>query len=364
MPTYLNQNSQTWYCKFYYKDSLGRIRQKKKGGFRLQRDAREWERSFINQHEGSLEMSFSDLYAAYFDSMKHRLRDSTLQTKDNLIRTKILPYFGNISINQIEPGGIREWQNIMCEQQMANGKRYSNTYLKAMNNQLSTVLNYAVRYYKLPSNPCLAAGSMGKKQAGHKTFWKPEEFHIFLNHFSENTEIYLIFSLLYYTGVRIGEMLAFSYDDFNLHKGTVTISKSFRRIHKTDHITPPKTPKSFRIIALPEFLIGALQNYFDIKQECNGEERLFSHISRYHIAKYMTEACEHTGIKKIRIHDLRHSHASLLIELGVSPVLIAERLGHENVETTLNIYSHLYPHRQKELAENLDKLYIKNHAPK
>ncbi|QEK19471.1 site-specific integrase [[Clostridium] hylemonae] len=364
MPTYLNQSSQTWYCKFYYKDSLGRIRQKKKGGFRLQRDAREWERSFINQHEGSLDMSFSDLYSAYFESMKHRLRDSTLLTKDNLIKTKILPYFGNIPINQIDPGAIREWQNIMCGQQMNNGKHYSSTYLKAMNNQLSTVFNYAVRYYNLPSNPCLAAGSMGKKQAGQKTFWKPEEFHIFLEYFSENMEMYLIFSLLYYTGVRIGEMLAFSYDDFNLQKGTVTVRKSYRRIRKTDYITPPKTPKSFRVIALPAFLIEQLQKYFSLKEGSGMDERIFSGISRYHISKFMNEACENTKVKKIRIHDLRHSHASLLIELGVSPVLIAERLGHENVETTLNIYSHLYPHRQKELAESLDRLYCTNHTMK
>lgn len=356
MPTYFNQKSQTWYCKFYYRDYLGHICQKKKSGFKLQKDAKEWEKTFIRQHEGQPDMTFGDLCTIYCNDMQHRLRSSTMITKENLIRTKLLPYFNDVPISRIEPGTIREWQNAMRSMEPKKGRHYSETYLKSMNNQLSAILNYAVRYYHLSANPCLAAGSMGKKLAGLKQFWRPEEFHDFLRHFPEDSDERLIFALLYYTGIRIGELLALTCQDFHLTKGTVIISKSYRRIHGQDSITPPKTPKSYRIIALPAFLEQLLKTFFNRHEKYEPEERIFP-VSRYYVSKYLQEGCEHTGVKKIRIHDLRHSHASLLIEMGCSPLLIAERLGHENVETTLNTYSHLFPHRQKKLADDLDQVY-------
>lgn len=355
MPTYFNEKSQTWYCKFYYRDYRGRSCQKKKGGFRLQRDAQEWERSFIRKYEGSPDMTFSDLYEIYAEDMRHRLRHSTMITKEHLIRTKILPYFGDLPISQIEAPIIRRWQNEMGAFRMKNRKGYSQTYLRVMNNQLSAILNYAVRYYRLPSNPCHKAGAMGKKAVLRKTFWNFTEFLTFLSYFEEGSQAHLIFSMLYYTGIRIGELLALTEEDFSLNGSLVSINKSYYRIHKKDMVTPPKTFKSERVIALPQFLGEAVCRY--LRQRKPGSaERIFSY-SKYFIAKFMKEACVVTGVKSIRIHDLRHSHASLLIEMGCSPLLIAERLGHENIETTLNTYSHLYPNKQKKLAEDLHDLY-------
>lgn len=356
MPTYFNENAQTWYCKFYYRDFMGRHRQKKKGGFKLQKEAREWERAFIRQNEGGPDITFNDLYAIYANDMGHRLRRSTLITKEHLVRTKILPYFGEFPVNQIGAHTIREWQNIMWDYKDSYGDGYSQTYLKAMNNQLSAIFNYAVRYFQLTSNPCHAAGSMGKKQAEQNQFWSPKEFHIFLDYLRENTEMHLLFSLLYYTGIRIGELLALTLADFYKEQGIININKSYHRINGQDFITPPKTPKSLRVVALPEFLQLQLEAFIKEKAINRPSERLFS-CTKYYISKYMTEACQRSGVAKIRIHDLRHSHASLLIERGFSPLLIAERLGHENIETTLNTYSHLYPHRQAELAQNLQEIY-------
>lgn len=205
MPTYFNENTQTWYCKFYYRDFMGKNHQKKKGGFQLQKDAREWEKSFIRQHEGGPDMTFSELYEIYERDMQNRLRYSTMFTKRHLIKTKLLPYLGDLPINKIQPCTIREWQNLMRSHKDENGKGYSETYLKSMNNQLSAILNYAVRYYHLTANPCHAAGSMGKKQVSHSLFWSPDEFHAFLNYFPNDSGRWLVFSILYYTGIRIGD---------------------------------------------------------------------------------------------------------------------------------------------------------------
>lgn len=355
MPTYFNEKSQTWYCKFYYRDYRGRRCQKKKSGFRLQREAQEWERAFIRRYEGRPDMTFSDLYELYAEDMRHRLRHSTMLSKDHLVRTKILPYFGELPINQIEAPAIRQWQNEMSSFRMKNKKGYSQTYLRSMNNQLSAIFNYAVRYYRLPSNPCHKAGAMGRKTAGRKQFWNFTEFVTFLSYFEKASQARLIFSLLYYTGIRVGELLALTCEDFSMNHSLMTISKAYQRIRKKDLVTPPKTRKSERVITLPAFLGGEISDYLS-RHEFTASERIFSY-TKYYISKYMKTACAATGVKKIRIHDLRHSHASLLIEMGCSPVLVAERLGHENVETTLNTYSHLYPNKQKELAEDLDKLH-------
>ena len=356
MPTYFNENTQTWYCKFYYRDFMGKNHQKKKGGFQLQKEAREWERSFIRQHEGGPDMTFCELYEIYERDMQNRLRYSTMFTKKHLIKTKLLPYLGDLPINKIQPCTIREWQNLMRSYKDENGKGYSETYLKSMNNQLSAILNYAVRYYQLTANPCHAAGSMGKKQVSHGLFWSPNEFHAFLKYFPNDSGRWLVFSILYYTGIRIGELLALTHDDFYPDKGILTINKTYRRIDKKDYIAPPKTPKSLRVVALPPFLNNKLNIYIQ-KKVSYASKRIFTY-SKYYITKYMQEGCKATGVSRIRIHDLRHSHASLLIEHGFSPLLIAERLGHENIETTLNTYGHLYPHRQSELAANLQSLYL------
>lgn len=123
-----------------------------------------------------------------------------------------------------------------------------------------------------------------------------------------------------------------------------------------DVITEPKTPKSKRVIAIPQFLAVDLQDYVNSMYGVQGEDRLFP-ITKYYLEHEMQRGIKESGVKRIRIHDLRHSHASLLVEMGFSPLEIANRLGHEKIETTLNTYSHLYPDKQEQLADRLDKEY-------
>lgn len=353
MPVYFDKQSKTWYCKFYYTDYTGTRKQKKKRGFKLQREAKEWEHIFLLQKQGRPDMGFSSLYSLYMEDMTHRLRQSTLSSKAHLFRTKILPYFEKLPVNEIQASNIRQWQNKMTSYRTPDGKGYSQTYLKAMNNQLSAIFNYAVKYYCLPSNPCHTAGSIGRKKASEMDFWTQNEFFAFWKSLPEHSELSLVFSLLYYSGMRIGELLALETKDFHPATGVISITKTLRRYKGENIVTPPKTPKGVREIRLPEFLVKNLKKYVfgrDIS------ERIFS-CSRHTIDRAMQKHCFLSGVKKIRIHDLRHSNASLLIEMGISPVLIAERLGHENVETTLNTYSHLYPGKQDEIAVQMQKLH-------
>lgn len=156
--------------------------------------------------------------------------------------------------------------------------------------------------------------------------------------------------------MRLGELLALNPKDVDLEKRTISITKSYQRLGKKDVITPPKTSKSKRVITIPEFLAAYIKDYMDSLYDLQEDDRLFP-ITKYYLEHEMQRGIKESGVKRIRVHDLRHSHASMLIELGFSPLEIANRLGHEKVETTLNTYAHLYPNKQTKLAERLDSEY-------
>ena len=160
--------------------------------------------------------------------------------------------------------------------------------------------------------------------------------------------------ILYWTGMRIGELLALTYKDIDFEKRTISVNKSYQRLEGKDIITPPKTPKSKRIITIPNFLKEELEEYISHLYGVMENERMFRFTKSY-MEHEMVRGIKASGVKRIRLHDLRHSHASLLVEMGFTPLAIAGGLGHEKIETTLNTYSHLYPNKQGELADRLEE---------
>ncbi len=339
-----------WLIQYRYTDWQGKRRKSTKRGFATKREAEEWLRNFLITQKADFDMKFEDFWKMYCADMETRLREHTMRTKKYIVELKILPYFGNKRVNDITAADIRQWQNELIKM------GYSPTYLKTINNQLSAIFNYAVRYYDLKSNPCAKAGSMGKSKAEEMDFWTGEEFRKFIDSVMNKRLSYMAFMTLYWTGMRMGELLALNPKDVDLKKRTISITKSYQRLGKKDVITPPKTPKSKRVITIPEFLAADIKDYMDSLYDLQEDDRLFP-ITKYYLEHEMQRGIKESGVKRIRVHDLRHSHASMLIELGFSPLEIANRLGHEKVETTLNTYAHLYPNKQTKLAERLDSEY-------
>ena len=339
-----------WLIQYRYTDWQGKRRKSTKRGFATKREAEEWLRNFLITQKADFDMKFADFWKMYCADMETRLREHTMRTKKYIVELKILPYFGNKRVNDITAADIRQWQNELIKM------GYSSTYLKTINNQLSAIFNYAVRYYDLKSNPCAKAGSMGKSKAEEMDFWTGEEFRKFIDSVMNKRLSYMAFMTLYWTGMRMGELLALNPKDVDLEKRTISITKSYQRLGKKDVITPPKTPKSKRVITIPEFLAADIKDYMDSLYELQENDRLFP-ITKYYLEHEMQRGIKESGVKRIRVHDLRHSHASMLIELEFSPLEIANRLGHEKVETTLNTYAHLYPNKQTKLAERLDSEY-------
>lgn len=346
MPVYRKEKTGMWYCKFCYTDWKGTRKQKKKEGFKTKKEAMDYEREFLFRTVRSCDMAFASLVALYLEDCRPRLKPTTLETKKTMIYQKILPYFEKMDVDKITPATIRQWQNDLMEQ------GYSPTYLKSIHNQASTIFNFAVKYYRLSSNHCKTAGSIGKKQAEDMRIWTPDEFHRFVKAVYNKPSSWVAFHLLFWTGIRSGELLALTQEDFDFDAKTMSISKNYARQNQKDLILSPKTPKSKRIVALPDFLVEIVREY--AKEHAEG--RLFPQTKHY-LYHEMQRGCRISGVQRIRVHDLRHSHASFLIESGCSPLLIAERLGHENIQTTLQIYSHLYPNKQLEVACKIQNFY-------
>ncbi|MDU4598153.1 MAG: tyrosine-type recombinase/integrase [Clostridium sporogenes] len=349
MAVYKNEQRGTYYCSFYYVDWTGKRKRKKKEGFKRQKDAKDYEREFLNKQSNNTDINFGNLTDIYLEDIKNKIRITTYNQKEFIINSKIVPYFKDLKINDITPNHIRKWQNEIIK------NNYSDTYLKTINVQLSAIFNFAVKYYNLSSNPALKAGSMGKKNADTINFWTVDEFKTFMQYIKK--PIYkLIFNILFWTGMRIGELMALTYRDIDLENKIINIDKSYAKLDGEDIIDDPKTPKSTRTITIPDFLCQGIEDYKSKMYEIKENQRIFT-MSKQSVNQMLNRICKKAGVKKIRIHDLRHSHASLLIELNFTPLLVSKRLGHENIETTLNTYSHLYPNKDSEVAKKLDELF-------
>lgn len=231
-------------------------------------------------------------------------------------------------------------------------KPYSSSYLKTLHNQLSAIFNYAVRFYDLRSNPAAKAGNMGSEERKEMLFWTKEEYQKFSEVMMDKPISYYAFQMLYWTGIREGELLALTPADFDFEKGTVKISKTYQRIKGEDMITSPKTKKSNRTVQMPDFLCTEMQEFFNMQYGRKRKDRIFN-ITKSYLHHEMDRGSKAAGVKRIRIHDLRHSHISLLIDMGFSAVAIADRVGHESIEITYR-YAHLFPSKQKEMAIKLN----------
>lgn len=352
MPVYKDKRLGTWYASFYYQNWKGERKKKLKRGFKTKRAGEEFIIQFKRQQAKDLDMNFEEFLSLYYRDLENRIKENTMMMKKYVIDDKILPYFKLKQLNQITPADIIEWQNELLAYRDKDEKPFSPCYLKTVHNQLSAIFNHAVKYYNLKSNPARIAGNMGKEKTKEMKFWTKEEYLKFSKSMMKKDGIFQIFELLYWCGLRLGEALALTPADFNFTKETIRINKSYQRIKGKDVITDPKTEKSNRIVQMPHFLAEEIQDYirrlYGIKRDC----RIF-HVSKSGLHHEMDRGCKEQNIKRIRIHDLRHSHVSLLIEMGFSAVAIADRVGHESIKITYR-YAHLFPSRGMEIVNKLD----------
>ena len=307
MPVFKNEDNGTWYVMARYVNWKGERKQKCKRGFATKKEAQEWERMFQLQNSSDLDMSFEAFTELYIRDVKNRLKENTWLTKEHIIRTKILPFFGKLKISEISTKEIITWQNEMLAYRDEKKKPYSQTYLKTLHNQLSAIFNHAVRYYELRSNPAAKVGNMGSEEHREMLFWTKEEYKKFAFEMMDKPVSFYAFEMLYWCGIREGELLALTPADFDFGKETVTINKSYQRLHGEDVITTPKTKKSNRTIKMPHFLCEEMQEYLGMLYGLKKKDRIFT-VTKSYLHHEMDRGAKAAGVKRIRIHDLRHPY--------------------------------------------------------
>ena len=301
----------------------------------------------INPISHFFSILFKNFVEIYLESMEHRIKENTLMTKQNIFYHHIVPYLGEMKLDEITPKDIIHWQN-----QVMKDNNYKQTYLKAIHNQLSALFNYAVRFYGLKSNPARLAGNMGIEEVDETKFWTKEEYLTFSRAMMNKEESYHAFEILYWCGIRLGELLALTAENFDFEKKTLRINKSYQHIKGKDVITTPKTRKSNRVLTLPDFLAEEMQDYISRLPYLKVDDRIFT-ITKSGLHHEIDRGCRETGVKRIRVHDLRHSHVSMLIEMGFSAVNIANRVGHESVKVIYR-YAHMFPNKDLMIAKKLN----------
>lgn len=350
MASIKKEKNNTYSIQFRYKNYAGVNCRKHKYNFKTKKEATAWMNEFIRKEQSDVCMTFQSFYQEYLENQSADLRASTLATKEHIVALHIMPYFKDRELASITAEDIIKWQNKIKK------KGFSDSYLNTIHGQLSAIFNHACRIYNLSFNPCKVAGGMGNKDSGNMRIWMQEEMERFLNAVSDKPVVKYAFFLLYWTGIRLGELLALNIADIDFEKKTLSVTKSLNRTDGKDVISLPKTKSSIRIIYLPQFVVDEMKDYCGMLYGRGAKDRLFV-VTKSHLEKEIKRGAELAGLTPIRVHDLRHSHASLLISQGVNVAVISRRLGHKSIKTTLNIYAHMFDKDAKEAADMLDKLY-------
>lgn len=348
MSVYKDSKKGTWYTVFRYTDWTGETRQKMKRGFRTKKEAQGYEAEYLRRAKADMNMQLSSFIDLYFEDKRGELKPNSIRNKKHMMNKHIVSYFGQRKMNEITPADIIQWQNIVRE------KGYAETYLRMIQNQLTALFTHAQKIYGLENMPCKKVKKMGKSDAGKLEFWTRDEYEEFIKCVSPESDDYIIFEILFWTGCREGELLALTPGDFDFEKSQIHITKTYYRINNQDVVDTPKTETSVRIISIPKFLKKEVQEYINKHYEIPKDERLFPIVART-LQKRLKRYIKQAKVKEIRVHDLRHSHVAYLIHQEVQPLMIKERLGHKDIKITLNTYGHLYPNQQQMLADLLDE---------
>lgn len=344
MAAYLDDKTKKWFCTFKYKDWTGKTRKTTKRGFAKKKDALAYEMYFKNQSQNQPDVTIDLLAEKYLDDYKINHKLVSYISVKNKINKYILPVLSGTMIDNITPYTIKQWQNDL------SSKGLKESTIRAINVCFSMLLNYAVKYFNLNSNPFTKTGKTGKT-CKRIDFWELEEFKKAACYFCDNEYDNLVFNLLFWSGMRIGELQGLTVEDIDFNTNTINIKRTFT--YTTQSITTPKTPSSIRTITMPATVMNLAKEYFK-KLYVIPQFPFTAHaplVLINHLRKYAKQA----GIKELTLHGLRHSHASYLIQKGVAITAISRRLGHSNPAITLSTYSHCYKDSDTEIAQILEK---------
>lgn len=358
---------QKYRVRINYVDTFGKARQTDRIAYGKD-EAKQLERELsysLKDQKPAQKITVQALFDEYVLAKKSELRASTLESTCQIMNAHVLPFLGNCRLDKLTPPALQAWKNKI------NEGDYKISSKRSFYKKFHAVLNFGVKMGYLPVNPLDRAGTFQAPLEPPKKmdFYTVDEFRLFIRaakNYCESAEpyewnFYIFFCIAFYTGLRKGEIYALTWED--LHDGQVDVTKSLSQKSKGgDRITPPKNSSSVRTVSIPAPLNIALERHKEILTQegvfassgfvCGNTSPVRDSAVRLHNKIF----AELAGVKQIRLHDFRHSHASLLINEGINVQEVARRLGHADISTTLKTYAHLYPSEKDRATRVLDKI--------
>ena len=371
---YTNKDNETLYKFRFYAglDELtGKQRYIRRQGFKNEKDAKtellkiEYLVSTNQYFKDVKSGKFGDVLDEWLKLHKETVKASTLVRENSYITNHIKPYFKNMYVDKIT---LRQCQDFTNKAFAAAPAAYAQII-----GIVKSVLDYALRLGMIESNPMLYV-IKPKKQASisdkHDNFYNKDELKRFLAA-AKNTSLkkYAIFRLLAFSGMRIGECLALTWHDLDFKNNTVNINKTLARTKNGVKIQTPNTKASNRVISLDTETMQVLKMW-QLEQRkqllklginsMNKQQLIFSnrenkYINSDMIRKAIKAIAKKAGIHPITTHGFRHTHATLLFASGMDIKQVQARLGHSNVQTTLNIYTHATQDKQDKIGDEFAK---------
>lgn len=372
MPSYeKNKASGLWSCRFREMDENNQSHQKRLSGFKTKKEAQYGYEDYIKKRDEEIkkkqlaaqqaptdpnDILFDELLASYLSFTKNRVKESSFYDIESKLRNRLIPFFTGKKIKEISPKMVSDWiENI-------DYKYSSKMWILST---LASIYKYGEKYYDIKNIMPKVDRPRNLEPQKEMQIWTPEEVSSVISEIG-NRSIAMYIRTLYITGCRRGEGLALTWEDFDLEKGSVRINKSVTTKTREGayKITTTKNAASVRSVSLPSFFLKELKEYrLEEMKSANGtwDDHLFVFGGLRPLAPSTVDhnfaaAIKKAGVKQIRIHDLRHSCASLLISQNISVVGVSRRLGHKNIEQTLNTYAHLMPDDQIRIQNALEGL--------
>ena len=362
MPSYTTRKTKSgtvFDVRFRIKDETGKDVNKRLCGFSNKRAAQQAYLDFMKSYtppvieppQGKI-YSFDYLFSLYKKKCAAELAPSSQYDLTRIFERFITPHFSGLDISALKKEDIVTWQTeLWSSTNPKTGKLYSQKYLTKIRSELSTFLTWCEDTYDIQNIMKIVKKPHKKERKKEMQIWEPEEFLKFQDAI-DDVLWKTFFMTLFYSGCRVGEVLALSDHDLKLigKNYVLMINKGVSR--KTNGakekfiVSAPKTSTSNRTVILPDLMTEQFNEYLKFKKKNDlspnflfgGDKPLTERTYQRRLEDYSRIA----GVKKIRIHDLRHSHASLLIHLNVPITVISKRLGHSTVKMTLEKYAHCY----------------------
>jgi len=367
-----------WRVEYAYKTPDGIYHKSCKRGFNKKEDGKAWAQTELpkliaekeqgeppkpvaqqtNNQPSKEEMLFSELVARYIERAKLRRKETTCYTKTNIIDTWILPHFKDKKVFEITVEDIENWQDMLLQAKTQRGKPLAKTYISTIRSQFTAVMNYAVTIHNLPFNPLYKAEMIGEKDADEQPFWELEHYKAFRQIVAEKPTYFYAFEILFWTGMRLGELFALTPLHIDTEKKTIKIEHTYSVLQGRELLTSPKNQTSNRTVDIPETLALELREFIDGLYDLDDTTRIFQMLNKSGMHRELDRGTALCNLPEITLHGFRHSHISLCSssKINAREAVIAERVGHSRKKSMTRKYTHVYPDDRKALVDKLNEL--------